>query len=361
MPKTEFGPNLTSMTSLGRQAVKFGIIGLVVLIVGRTLATAAINFWKAANPPPPPAPTMGFGILPALQFPPNLVTKPQSYTLEMAGRLPSFGDRAKVFLMPRSSLTLSSDDKVRKLAAKYGFVFAPEILDSQTYRWSKSQPLESTLEIDAVNLTFELQTNFMSRPELLDDSQKLRTGAQATEQVKSFLSGNALLPTDLATASAKITYLKALGSDLQAAASLSDADFIQVDLDRYPIDSQFASYGPDGTKGAVHAIVSGGLKGSDSIVRMEYNYYPVDYLQVHTYPLRSTDSAWKILQAGEGYIANPGAGPTAVIRKVTLGYFESFTEQTYFQPIYVFTGDNGFVGYVPAIDPKLLSTASSTP
>jgi hypothetical protein len=41
-----------------------------------------------------------------------------------------------------------------------------------------------------------------------------------------------------------------------------------------------------------------------------------------------------------------------VVRAMSLGYFEDWeTEQEYYQPVYVFTGDDNFVGYVQAIDP----------
>jgi len=88
-------------------------------------------------------------------------------------------------------------------------------------------------------------------------------------------------------------------------------------------------------------------------VDMEYNYFPVEYLQMHTYPLRNTESAWRLIQGGEGYIANKGTGDEAVVRNVTLGYYEAFAEQPYLQPIYVFSGDGGFLGYVSALDPNI--------
>lgn len=357
MPQDDYGPTLTNITAGGRQAVKYGLIAIVVLIVGRTLLTAAINYYRAVNPPPPPPPTMGFGALPAIEFPSQTAEdKPSSYTLEIPNRLPTFGDRAKVFLMPNANLTLLSDQRVREIAARYGFVFTPEILDTKTYRWTKSRPLESTLEINAETLSLKLQTNFLARPDLLTKAPP--DAAQATSRVKAFLSSTDLLDRDVATATAQVTYLKALGSELQEAVSPSDADYIQIDLNRSKIDNRFEMFGPEGTKGTIHAVVTGGLNGNDSIVAMDYNYFPIDYLQMHTYPLRSTESAWRILQAGEGFIADKGDEDAAVIRDVTLGYFEAFAEQPYLQPVYVFMGDDGFMGYVSALDPRVIGTTT---
>lgn len=352
------GPTLTDVTYIGRQGVKFGLIALVVLIVGRTLLTAFIAYWKATHPPPPPPPTVGFGLLPAIKFPVSDQGSPQSYRLETAtGTLPNFGDRAKVFFMPQSTLGLLSDEKAKEVAAAYDFVFSPEVLDTRRYRWSKSQPLQTTFELDIQALTFKLTTDYLSRPELIS-TKKLPTDSEALSRVKGMLGQTDLLGEDMATASGEVVYLKALGGELQEAVSFSDADYLQVDLNRTPIDDMWRMFTPKGYQGIAHAIVAGNFSGDQSIVHLEYNYHPVDYSQVHTYPLRTTDSAWRLLQSGEGYIVDKGLDETATVRQVYLGYFDSFEEQPYLQPIYVFEGDNGFLGYVPALDPQYVQVSN---
>lgn len=352
---TNTGPNLTMVAFLGRQAVKFGAIAVVALIVGRTLFSAFSAYWKATHPPPPPPPTVGFGLLPAIAFPEQSgEDKPASYTLETAtGTTPNFGDRAKVFFMPRSSPSLLADEEARKRAANLDFLFDPQILDDRTYRWTKSRPLETTLELDIQTNRLELTTDFLSRPELLADNE-LPDTFRAVSQVKSYLQRAQLLPADMATVAGKTQFLKVVGGELEEAVSVSDANFIQVDLFRNPIDGRYQMYTPNG-RGTVEAIVTGAFDNTDSVVRLNYDYQPIDYTQVHTYPLRSSQAAWKVLQAGEGYIANPGNGQQAVIRDIYLGYFDSFDEQDYLQPVYVFEGDDGFLGYVPALDQQFVS------
>jgi len=345
---------------MGRQVVKFGLIGLVVLIVGRFTLTAAVNYYRAVNPPPPPPPTVGFGLLPKIQFPNSSAQQESSYRLETAnGSLPNFGDRAKVFFMPKASLGLLSDQKVKTIAAEYDFLFAPEVLDAQTYRWKKTQPLDTTFQINAQSLKFSLTTDFLARPELLSSS-KLPTNVEAAIRVKTILTTGGLLPDDVATASGEAVYLKALGGELLPAAAYSDADYVQIDLNRTPIDNQYRMFSPEGFKGSIHAIVSGLFGSNDSVVKLEYNYYPVDYTQLHTYPLRSTDSAWRLLQAGEGYVASQGTAASSVtIREVYLGYFDSFEPQPYLQPVYVFASNEGFLGYVPALDPAYVQSETA--
>lgn len=355
--KENTGLTLTQLTHFSRQAIKYGSIALVTLMVGRVLVTGFIAYWKATHPAPPPPPTVGFGKLPALRF--DVRTddqKPSSYKLETPnGSTPDFGDRAKVYFMPKASASLLADQKAKNIAAKYNFVFEPEVLGTETYRWTKSKPLASNLEMNIRNLNFRLSTNYLSHPEFLVNNQT-PSGTDAVKEVKQFLKRAELLTDDVASASAEVVFLKSLGGELAPAASQSDADFIQVDIDRIAIDQVYKMFSPEGYKASIRAILTGALGGgSDSIVELEMNHNEVDYDQVHTYPLRTTRSAWQILQAGEGYIAAKGKSDQAIIRKVSLGYYDDFEEQEYLQPIYIFENeDDGFLGYVSALDPTYI-------
>ncbi|OGJ37854.1 MAG: hypothetical protein A2182_03590 [Candidatus Pacebacteria bacterium RIFOXYA1_FULL_38_18] len=345
-------------TRLGRKAVKYGIIALVVMIVGRMLLTAAVEFWRSINPPPPPPPTVGFGLLPKLLFPTQTdKEKPKSFKLEtgLGNRLPELKeDRAKVFLSPKVIPNLLADQEVKQIAAGLGFIFEPELLTSRLYRWTKTGTLDSSLEIDLQTKNFLLETNYLTKPELVTNASRLPEEFEAVRRVKAFLDRVDLLPVDVATNAGEVIFLKSLGNKLEKAFSLSDADFLQINLDRTPIDG-VEMYSPEPDKGVITAILSGVLSGQESIVRLENHYRPIDYTQVETYPLRSAKSAWQILQTGEGFIAR-SVGEEVVVRKVTLGYYEDwFNEQAYLQPIYVFSGDNDFVGYVQAIDPQYIS------
>lgn len=345
------GATLTEITYLGRLFVKFGSAFLVLLMVGRVTLNTTISIWKALHPEPPPPPTVGFGTLPALRFPQRVdIDMPDTYVLETANAsFPDFGDRAKVFFMPQSSLGLLDDEDAKQIAATYDYLFEPEIHSTRMYRWTKSAPINSTLQVDIQSLSFQITTDYLSRPELLSNPN-LPDNFEAVTMVKRFLR-RVEDAEDIATASGEIVFQKSLGGDLAEAVSYSDADFISVDINRTPIDDRFRMFTPEGYKGTVHAVVTGALQGNDGLVHFENNYHDVDYDQVHTYPLRSPRSAWNILKSGEGYIAGYEGTGQAVIRTVQLAYYDDFEEQEYLQPIYVFEGDDGLIGYVSAIDP----------
>lgn len=344
------GLTLTKATKFGRAFVKWGLTFLVVMMVGRITLAAVVAYWKATHPPPPPEPTRGFGKLPDIAFG-ITEEKPVSYKLELpTGKFASFGDRAVVYFMPKESAGLLDTDEAKASARRLGFLTEPQTLDSSTLRWTRSQTLNITLEMDILTHNFEYTTDYLAHPELILQSN-IPTAFDAVRQVKSFLDSAQLLPSDVATSSGKVTYLRAVGGELQEAVSVSEAQFIQVDLNRTDLDNKYPIYTQDGKTGTIHAILSSGLGGS-GIVELTRSYWPVDYTLTHTYYLRSVESAWDMLEAGEGYIANPGNQEQAVIRDVTLGYFESQEPQMYLQPVYVFIGDGGFLGYVPALTPN---------
>lgn len=350
------GPTLTKINYFGRLAVKYGLAFLVVLMVGRILLNAFVAFWKSTHPEPPPPPTVGFGVLPQPIFPEqNAEQKPQAYNLEIVGGLEEISDRAKVFLAVKNEANLLADDRVKTIAQIYGFSGEAEKLADQSYRFTKTTPLDSSLEISALDFSFNLRSNFLARPDLLGQNSQAPEEFEAVAEVKSFLQRSQLLGQDMATASGQVTFLRSIGGELTKADSLSEADFVQVDLNRNPVDGLYKLYTAEGQKGIVSAILTGAFSNLNSVLQMDYYYHPVDYLTVETYPLRSVKSAWKLVQSGDAYIASGLGLEEATVRQVELAYYDSYAEQPYLQPVYVFKGDNDFMAFVPAVSATYLA------
>lgn len=345
-------PNLTNITRMVREGMKYTAIALVALMVGRFLLNGAVAIWKAANPPPPPPPTVGFGKITPIEFPlQRSDTKPKSYTLEIPKRtFPEFGDRAKVFEVNINQTSLLNDENAKEIAAKYGYVFSPETVGAETYRWSKSSPLFFTMEMNIKTKHFAIDSDFLNRQELLQ-ANELPSATQAVGVLKSKLGTAELLGSDVATASGEVEYLKSVGGILKPAVSESDADFLKVYLNRTPIDSIYKIITPEKDSAAITGIVAG-TRQKDPIVAMTYNYNTIDYQSVQTYPIITASQAWEILQSGEGYIQSGLTTEGVIVRSVELGYYDSFEQQPYFQPVFIFRGDNDFAGVVPAVHPQ---------
>lgn len=336
-----------------RKVIVVGGITLAVMIVGRIFLEAAIDYWNRVHPAPPPPPTVGFGILPKLAFPENNI-KPSKFTLQApAEKIKPPFDRAFVFFEPSKRASLLAVDKAVKQAAAVGFLFEPERITSEIYRWRRTQPLPAVLDYNIITGTFNMRVDWQSNPAFLQ-TNKLPTEDAAIELVKQTIAGVGLLPKDMATGSAKVSYLKSSANSYANTVSFSEADFLQIDLFRSPVYGKYPVLTERPNKGTVRAIISGTQDRAQQMVALEYNYLPVDYTTAHTYPILTPTQAYQILANGNGYSASIAEGQTeVVVRNIYVAYYDSGSkQQNYLQPIFVFEGDGGYVGYVSAVDPK---------
>ncbi len=354
--QTPSAPTLTDAAFFARLFIKYGAFFLAFLIVGRVVLNISASVWTVLNPPKPPGPTNGFGTLPALIFPASdyQIT---SYSLQTKNNgFPVLENQLPVYFMPISKATLFSLDQSKQVASSLGYVFAPEQLGATQYQWKRTTPLTSTLIMDIVNRNFTLTVDWASDPNFLT-TKNVPAAPNAQSEAKNILRTANLLTPDVATAEARPTYLKAAGTEFTPAISQSEADFIQIDQFRLPIQGKFPILRFDPTYGAARIVFSGNPARDKKIVSMNYLHFPVEYEQFETYRLITPAEAWAQLQAGKGFVALADEGTTdAIVRNVGLAYYDSETPQNYLQPMYVFSGDNNFYAYVPAVAPLAVTT-----
>lgn len=343
---------LTSVAYYTRKAVVYGSAGFISLIILRAAWGVFTAWWVKNHPPPPPPPTVAFGVLPAIKFPAGKDPKLVSLKLEtITGAAPDLGPQAKVYFMPSYRANVLGLELATGLAAKLGFLFAPTRLDEQVYEWTREGTLPGTLSVNLVTGHFRLTTLWHRDAQI--STARAPAEAETVKNAKRFLSSAGLLDNDLDAGSSKVEYLQAGAGIYSVRHSQSDANFARVHLFRAGVEKN-PVVTPNPSEGLVQVVVSGS-SSQKQIIEAVYNYSPVEYSRFATYPLRSTKSAWEILSAGGGYVPKliPAQGQTAV-RQVKLGYFDNSTPQEFLQPVYVFEGDNGFLGYVSALDPKWL-------
>ena len=91
------------------------------------------------------------------------------------------------------------------------------------------------------------------------------------------------------------------------------------------------------------------------VVSAQVKFFETSPTQIGVYPLISGQKAYELLLAGKGVLISGSLDKKNIsIKSMTLGYFDPDIYQDYFQPIYVFTGDNDFVSYVPAVSERWL-------
>ncbi len=317
-------------------------------MVGKILLTATVSLYKKLFPAPPPPPTVTYGKLPNLALPNVTIPANIVFALETAdGTLPKMPTQAKVFFMPKPASNLLSLSGAQNKSEGLGFNRDGEQLTQTTYKFShKNNP--STLEINIVSEVFSISYD------LNTDSEPISVHPPVSEiaasQVRSYLSSANLLPADL-TGTTKAEYLKLSDDKFIGALSQSEADLVKIKLFRKNYDN-LPMVTPDPNNANVWFIVSGITNRGKQIIAAEFHYFAVDESQFSTYPIKTSEEAWKEFTEGKGSTANAGTGKEGdniKIRKVYLAYFDAGIQTDFLQLIYVFEGDNGYVAYLPAV------------
>lgn len=346
-------PNLTQVAHNTRKFIKYGIIAVLALIVLRLAYGMARNVWLRLRPPPPPPPTVEFGQLPQINFPERANLPQLTYRLEtIAGGLPTVPTTAKVYFMPVQAPSLLALDKAKEKASRMGFITRPRAISDVIYQWRTESEPATTLEININTGHFTLTYPFAEDPLLLAE-KNLPTNEQAATEAKKFLQTNGLLNDDLANGRAEFTYYRFAPPNLETAISLSEADFVRVNLFRANLDD-LKILPPDPQNALISFLFSGSRERGKRIVEIKYHSFPIETETFATYPLKKIDVAWQELQSGQGYVAHLGENQDGrvTIRQVYLAYFDSDQKQNFLQPVFVFEGDRNFFGYVPAVDPQ---------
>jgi len=341
--------SLTEVSYQTRNIIKYGSLALIIIVAGKILLDLTISVWKKLHPPPPPPPTVSFGKIPSLEFPLSKFEGWFQYNLETpTGKLPDLGDRATVYFMPAARPNLLALDKSKEEANLMGFNSEPESIAPKIYQWTKQDPVPSTLEMDIFSGSFVLDYNWNSDPNILIE-KNLPGKEQVKFESQNFLQRTGLLEEDLVNGKIEVEYLRVAGNDFVPVMSLSEANFVKAEIFRTDINN-IPILTPDPKKGVVSIIFSGSNNAQKRIIKVEFNYYPIKYDSLATYPIKTTATAFEELKAGQGFVASfKGEGRNITVRRVYLAYYDADKMQKFMQPIIVFEGDNDFFAYVMAV------------
>lgn len=337
---------LTDTAFYTRSAIKYGTLLIIFLIIGRIFWSFGYSIYLRVFPPPPPAPTVIFGRLPTLSFPQKEASTLSFVLQTPTGELPALPVQSNVYLMPQTTVSFLALEESVQIARQLGFTGTPVELSQTIYRFEKPNT-PATLEMNIVNKSFSLNYRLGETPTLL--STRPRSTEEALSAVRSYLSQASLLTPDLSEGTHSFEFQKVQPPSLTSVLSLSDANFIRVNLFRKKYD-ELPVLTPYKNSGNVWFLVSGSTNRDTQIVAGEYHYFPVDETRKSTYPLKSASVAFDELKAGKAYSVTTPAGALekVVVRRVYLAYYDSGRPQGFMQPVVVFEGDD-YLGYVPAV------------
>lgn len=342
---------LTQTAYISRKIIKYGSIGLVCLLILRSIFISFRAYWKKSHPPPPPPPTVSFGILPKLKFPARPNLPPVALKLEtISGSLPKLPDRGKVFFMPQAASNLLAWDNTKTWARSLGFSREPETIGKFDFRFTTETTPATTLDVNVLTRNFLLVYDWKNDLGILSQGN-LPVEDQAINQAKGFLEGAGISTEDLT--SAETIYLKYKEGNLTKTLFSSEANFVKVNLFRQSIDD-LRILPPNPKDSNIFLIISSSTTQGRSIIEVKYIRFPISFENFGTYPLKDTDSAWSQLANGKGFIANLGNNPDGkvTVRNAYVSYYDSDEPQNFLQPVIVFEGDNDFFAMVPAVTDK---------
>ncbi|MBN1262847.1 MAG: hypothetical protein JW991_00660 [Candidatus Pacebacteria bacterium] len=349
---------LTEVTFYTRKVIRWALYGLIIFVVFVLLSRVGVQVWKRFNPPKPPQPTLSFGVLPPIKFPPAEPVPELSFELEtIEGKLPGMPIMAKVHFISKKIYSYLTMERAREIARGVGFngepIQIPETSET-LFQWkSEIEGIPTSFTMDIIDQTFAYAYDFQKNQSLLE-SRRALTNQDALIAIQSFLRQASSLPEDVRRGPANYVYFRYQAPNLIPALSLYETDFIKVTLLRENIND-LEVLPPNPYNGNISALIS--RVTSRRVLDLNYYYFPVDREVWGTYPLKDITRAWEELKSGQGYVANLGDNQAGEIkiRKVKLAYFDPPEHQPYLQPIYVFEGDKKFIAYVPAIKAEHLA------
>lgn len=339
--------SLTQASIIARKTIRYGIYGIIFLIVARIVIGTGIKVFRFFFPAPPPPPTVSFGKLPSLPFPEGAPSfENLTFTLETAaGELPAFSDQVKVYFMPKPPASIQDLEFAKQKAVSLGFSpSGRELVETVFLFQNKNAP--STLTMNIVSGIFSISYDLRANPRIIENIPPAPEAALA--QIKTYLARADLLKDDL---SGPVTheFIKIEEGRFISAVSLSESDLVKINLFRKDFE-EIPAVTSNPKEANVWFMLSGTRERENQVIAAEYHYYPADEEQSATYPIKTSQSAWEDLNSGNGYIANLGNNQGNItIRRVYFAYYDPGQYTAFYQPVVVFEGDNGFVGYVPAI------------
>lgn len=332
--------------------------GLILMLI---LYSVWINIQQSLFPKPPPPPTMKFGVLPFTGFPQNSVKTPLTYTINtISGKLPVFSDRVNVYQLAQPQPNLLGLEKVKPIAQINGFLGNPTPLSENVFMWTNATA-QANLTYNILTNGFVYKTNYLHDPAVVAAKFLPNQQQPAVDFAKSAISGFIVLPAfpiDLTADTSVMSLFSVQNNTLVPAASFSQAqivrvDFFQQNIEKTPI--YYSTY----PQSPIYVLIGSGDTDFKA-VEVGFDYEPILTDFSATYPIITSDQAFKKLQSGQAYIARyDGTSSNVNINSVSQGYYIGNSQQAYLMPIIVFSGDNNFYAFVSAVTDKWVEVGNN--
>ena len=255
---------------------------------------------------------------------------------------------ANVYFIPKASATFGFISQIYLMAETMG-------IDTKTTQHTLH---DTTAEFDdgkrklQINIdNYNFNYDFVFTPDDINfETTTIPTPEKLESNATGILSKINRYPQELAQGKKNIIYLN-FNSDTKALTTLktpegsnmAEVDFYRPDIDGYPL---VTSTYYNSSNYVLFAFEQENLK----VVRAQISLMEHSVDQVGVYPIKTSTQAWQEFNSGSGFVVSATEeGGEVTIKKVFLAYYDPDVYQEYLQPVYVFLGENNFVGYIPAV------------
>lgn len=341
---------LTTVAAAFKKALVISIFGVLAIIFLWNIFSLIKSFIKPKIVEVGPQVNTVFGKLPAVKFPNQAIPSDIRFSIEtISGSLPEASPTAKVYFFPKKQRGLLTNISTEKIARDLGFGSSGNQRDG-LYLYNEGL---KSLNIDPVTKDFSYNYNYQVDGSVFEGEGNLDESS-VMSIARKFLTDIAPLPDSVDRGEVKVTLLTFNGHTFIPLGENEDkglATSARVDFLREAVDERVV-VGSKYNEGTIYAIVAKTKDESKQVIKVEWKYQEPGSENIGVYPLRSSAEAWNEFLSGGGYIASGGKSTftkRVVIRDAALGYYDSSEAETYLMPIYIFTGDGGFVAYANAI------------
>ncbi len=276
-----------------------------------------------------------------------------SFTLDtVEGQPVSATATAQVILFPPSKFQFDYLPKVYLMAKMLGFnteVIKHKLINNEAVFEDGKQ----RLSIDINTYNFRYDYDFRKDTELVN-SATVPDQDNAQNTAINFLKSIDRYPDELASGKTNPIYMyyDKIASTAGIIDSPQQANMIEIDFYR-PDVGQYPSVSSSYFNSQNYVMIMPNQNGA-KVVSAQIKFFPTSSTQIGVYPLITGQSAYQKLLAGKGILVSDPGRKNVTIKKMFLGYFDPDVYQNYYQPVYVFLGDNNFVSYVPAVSEQYL-------
>lgn len=346
---------LTEISVITKKVALWCLLGFIGFIILKFSFEAFVIYWKRTHPIGLYPPQMEFGKLPSPKFT-HVVTSTSGlqFKLQNVEGLPikDATPSGRVYSMPKKLPSIMAAQRARGFAAKLYFDTNEEVLSSTYYRFTSLEDKFKTLEIDINNMNFKLLYDYQKNPQVFS-TDIFQNKDAVIKEVKNFIQYNNLYDASLLNDKVTTTNLfyDPETKTVSVASSLSNANMMRINFYRTDLDKKRIVQSVF-NESYNYALYTPSTNQKNRILQLVYTFWPIALDDMGTYPLRSSETAWKDFTDGYATITNMGNNnpqDQITIRNVYLAYYDSEEPQDYLQLIYVFEGDNDFVAYLPAI------------